>query len=952
MRGIAEASAQAEASANGAADAALAAVGAALNSLAAAGAATDAGDASDAAGASSAQARAAADSARRYANEAKRAASKAADLARRAAGAARDSRLAAESAANHAENAAKAADDAAEHAGEAADAAAKSTAHAAAAATAAIDATNAVDKARDVYKLAREIEAEGLLGRTNAGLEHATDLRAQEDQRRKDKAQAAQQTKDLTAQAKALSVEAAQPGVDVKAIAAKARKVALKTAQTQGGWSEISAHVALAGSDTDINQYARTGWTEAAQQDERALVARLAEDAGAASIRGAAEQALKSNAQAVTAFLTTGQYQVGADEFGVHIAQIIDGAGPILQEAGRKALKSGDPAQYRQFIETGQHTARVEDERVRAAELASIGGPELAAAARIAVHSSDAEVHKFIQNGQHRAQRKDLLAANHQERVLALIAESAEIAATAHQDAAEAAKVAALARDKSDEANDYAQQAAASAAAAKTFADQAAASAAKAKEAANRAAQSAKAARDAAARAEKAADEAGKSAADAEISAQSARTSASLAWAAAARAKDSALAAGKDFGAALQASKEAYDAYTQKYWEAEERRRNDPGEQARRQYRCGFAGTDCMTDKQYAYWCIKKPACMLATEFGEALEPYNDDIRFIGNELLGLSNLYTCFNGSGLDGLWACAELTRDVAINSKIRALRAGFALLYRSLKGCKCFPAGTRVLMGNGSSRNIEDIKVGDSVRATDPVSGYSVEKKVTRSIATEDDKYFNELTIETRQGPRKLTATFEHPFWSPTVNRWLEAREFGPGDELLTSSGDKVRITANRTYAQHARTYNLTVDDLHTYYVLAGATPVLVHNADCVPDLGDSWRARETTDLPTDKGGCEGCALHIIDVLGGGEVMRISVRPGMGHQMWRYRGKDVTWDEHFVAVKDGRVFDAWTGRLGESMDEYMAQWEDAAELYDRTFGKLTRVPNSNRYTFTPNE
>jgi hypothetical protein len=31
-----------------------------------------------------------------------------------------------------------------------------------------------------------------------------------------------------------------------------------------------------------------------------------------------------------------------------------------------------------------------------------------------------------------------------------------------------------------------------------------------------------------------------------------------------------------------------------------------------------------------------------------------------------------------------------------------------------------------------------------------------------------------------------------------------------------------------------YNLTVDDLHTYYVLAGETPVLVHNTAC-PTFG---------------------------------------------------------------------------------------------------------------------
>ncbi|WP_369015981.1 hypothetical protein [Actinocrinis puniceicyclus] len=33
---------------------------------------------------------------------------------------------------------------------------------------------------------------------------------------------------------------------------------------------------------------------------------------------------------------------------------------------------------------------------------------------------------------------------------------------------------------------------------------------------------------------------------------------------------------------------------------------------------------------------------------------------------------------------------------------------------------------------------------------------------------------------------------------------------------------------SYTAKVVTYNLTVDELHTYYVLAGTTPVLVHNA----------------------------------------------------------------------------------------------------------------------------
>lgn len=50
------------------------------------------------------------------------------------------------------------------------------------------------------------------------------------------------------------------------------------------------------------------------------------------------------------------------------------------------------------------------------------------------------------------------------------------------------------------------------------------------------------------------------------------------------------------------------------------------------------------------------------------------------------------------------------------------------------------------------------------------------------------------------------------------------------LLSDEGDTALVTGNAAYTQHARTYKLTAADLHTYYVLAGDTPVLVHNSTC--------------------------------------------------------------------------------------------------------------------------
>ncbi|MEC3996361.1 hypothetical protein VSR01_23760 [Actinacidiphila sp. DG2A-62] len=62
---------------------------------------------------------------------------------------------------------------------------------------------------------------------------------------------------------------------------------------------------------------------------------------------------------------------------------------------------------------------------------------------------------------------------------------------------------------------------------------------------------------------------------------------------------------------------------------------------------------------------------------------------------------------------------------------------------------------------------------------------------------------------------------------------AREIGdayilhPGDTLRTSNGPAVHVTRVRNYTGHIVTYNLTVSELHTYYVVAGGTPILVHN-----------------------------------------------------------------------------------------------------------------------------
>ncbi|WP_187344208.1 polymorphic toxin-type HINT domain-containing protein [Streptomyces sp. 3211.6] len=151
-----------------------------------------------------------------------------------------------------------------------------------------------------------------------------------------------------------------------------------------------------------------------------------------------------------------------------------------------------------------------------------------------------------------------------------------------------------------------------------------------------------------------------------------------------------------------------------------------------------------------------------------------------------------------------------------------------------CKnSFVSGTRVLLADGTSKPIEELKPDDEVLATDPETGETTPETVTAAIRTEDDKEYVDLTIETTDGPQTITTTDHHPFWSETDREWRDAATLTPGTHLRTAEGKSVTLTNSRTYLAHLVTHNLTVAALHTYYVLAGAVSVLVHN--CPPSAG---------------------------------------------------------------------------------------------------------------------
>ncbi|MEU7063114.1 RHS repeat-associated core domain-containing protein [Streptomyces sp. NPDC046161] len=150
-----------------------------------------------------------------------------------------------------------------------------------------------------------------------------------------------------------------------------------------------------------------------------------------------------------------------------------------------------------------------------------------------------------------------------------------------------------------------------------------------------------------------------------------------------------------------------------------------------------------------------------------------------------------------------------------------------------CNSFVPGTQVLLADGSTKPIEDVAIGDEVVSEDTEAGTTSVEPVVARIIGEGSKNLVEVTVDI-DGDRggaseKITATDGHPFWIPALGEWLTAGELKAGEWLQTSSGTWVQITGIKAWTEHKRVHNLTVATHHTYYALAGATPLLVHNCD---------------------------------------------------------------------------------------------------------------------------
>ena len=133
---------------------------------------------------------------------------------------------------------------------------------------------------------------------------------------------------------------------------------------------------------------------------------------------------------------------------------------------------------------------------------------------------------------------------------------------------------------------------------------------------------------------------------------------------------------------------------------------------------------------------------------------------------------------------------------------------------EGGGCFSGDTGVLMSDGTTKPISEVRIGDEVFTfTSPGDMTLVPARVVNTLEHNVDKY---LVIN-----GLLTVTPEHIVW--LNDQWQPIGNARVGDRIVNAHGETVRLTSIERNHELLTVYNLHLDGPHTFF----ANGVYVHN-----------------------------------------------------------------------------------------------------------------------------
>ncbi|MEV5887571.1 RICIN domain-containing protein [Streptomyces sp. NPDC052020] len=229
--------------------------------------------------------------------------------------------------------------------------------------------------------------------------------------------------------------------------------------------------------------------------------------------------------------------------------------------------------------------------------------------------------------------------------------------------------------------------------------------------------------------------------------------------------------------------------------------------------------------------------------------------------------------------------------------------------------FPVGTRVLLVGGRSKPIEAIRFGDEVLATDPDAGVTRSAPVTATLSHPADRL---VQVTLADGGRLLT-TPGHRMYVPGRG-WVMASNLYTGDPLRTADGTASHVIGIRSVTSPQRVWDLSVANLHTFYVLAGKTPVLAHNVNC-PTYVDVYPSGRGIVADMDDNGLVSFVINAgADTPRGGEMFNAA----LAHFGDEVKGVKAYW-------QDG-------GALSDNLNSFNAAVQGGASLKEAALATFT--------------
>ena len=175
--------------------------------------------------------------------------------------------------------------------------------------------------------------------------------------------------------------------------------------------------------------------------------------------------------------------------------------------------------------------------------------------------------------------------------------------------------------------------------------------------------------------------------------------------------------------------------------------------------------------------------------------------------------------------------------------------------------FPAGTPVLMADGSHVPIELVVPGDRVLTYNTGSGVWSGNQVLDQWS---GVHTREMVTVTLTDGSSVQSTDDHLFWvSSATGEWVEADQLEAGDLLLTPDGVTPVVAVTVHAPEPLVVWELDTAEDDTFAVKAGSVDLLVHNATCHADgdgtvttiNDDGTKVRERSDGSTEYVNADG-------------------------------------------------------------------------------------------------